>query len=333
MKALSPLATTALAVGAVSITGIIVAFGWSPPQGGTPAPGYTPVSPQDHFPAELVELVPYPVLATVRAPNLRGSVWFNRGSKEVEMKRSERAGAGTLWYNYESTITTSFRITDVAARPGGEELFVAGIADNGDDVIERWVARARTGGWAMRCATSPVLPVGTPMPPYAVTHLVVGGTFVPPGPRQAIAPERDVIFRSTAVGKIRSMIADPEGRYLLLLSFTTSSMYRLDLLTTPMELFALDTVSTLPHLSAAKSLWIGDFSTQGRKCCLSELADSTIPEGSGFTVLDDTDNNGIFESKQTFSEVEWAASPYSNYASNSWKNLWNQAPPLNTSGQ
>jgi hypothetical protein len=171
------------------------------------------------------------------------------------------------------------------------------------------------------------------MPGYSVANSIVGGTFVAPGARQQIVPEREVIYRGTTMGHVRSMDVDPEGRFLLLLSYSTGTVYRFDLLTTPPQLNTAFEPTAIPHLTNVRSLWIGDFAQQGRKCTLSEIQHGKLPEVHHFTILDDANNDGVFENHTTYGVSEWQASPYSNYASNNWKHPWDNSPPLNTSGQ
>src|SRR5690606_21185872 len=122
----------------------------------------------------------------------------------------------------------SLRISAVAARQGGDTVYVAGLTDDGQDVIEEWTFDPPDGQWILRAPTSPPPPLGVAMGPFVPTLTVQGGgSYAPPPDSTYVTPTIRAVIRrghpeepGSPLGHVRSMDADPEGRFLVLLTDT-----------------------------------------------------------------------------------------------------------------
>lgn len=224
----------------------------------------------------------------------------------VVLHVAERDPATGDWYTTAETYSASFAITDVEARTAGD-LFVVGQARNGDDIVERWLITPPAG--AITVARSVVTtPVGTPSSGSSVVSGVVGGGgFVPPAERTGTSTiERFELYRGTALGTPRDIAVDPDGRFVMVLSDTTSELWRIDLLPEPAAPLLTESPTTLPALATAGDFYPLEHATAGRVL----LFDPDFSRGPGAapTLLFDGENDGLFELPLTLSVAEFQAS-------------------------
>lgn len=268
----------------------------------------TPQAPPapDVFPSELLDFSPLDFRPAALSTHLRQSFSYDSGGEAVVVRwgESDPTAPGT-WYESEVVEAVSFQTTAVASTAGGSVLFVAGIRDDGVSLVERWAYSPRSGGYGIQVTSGTPQSIGTPMPPYSAQEVLNGTAFSKPNPQHAHA-RRSVVFRGTSVGHIRSLAADPEGRFLLVLSYPTGTIYQISLLgnSPPTAVF---TPSGVPHLAEARTIEILHDVANGRSCLLTELKGCVYPPNHRRTLLRDPNNDGIFDVAVTLTGAEWVA--------------------------
>ncbi len=183
---------------------------------------------------------------------------------------------------------------DVAllASSGPDSLVLTGSAPNGDTIIESWRFSPVEGSWyASRQYPNPIPPIGTAITgvPQAVTGVL--GAYVPLAQRPRGNPRvaRSEVYRGTSMGDIRCMAADPEGRFLLVIS-NQDVIYQLDLSTLAVStLYDSQDIAGIGSLDAISRIHRPDI---GRIWHLFvDLGSVDDPS----VVLFDLDNDGVFD--------------------------------------
>jgi hypothetical protein len=256
------------------------------------------------------------------APHVMHSVDFDGGTKDVVVRISERPTLDdTAWETSEIDEATSFYVTAAAWQEGLRRVYVAGIENDDQDVIERWAYAPRSGGYFVQRTTGPVQPIGTAMPEYAAQESLGGATYESLPTRLSPAT-RVRVYRGTSIGHIRSMVVEPEGRFLLVLTYPDRALYRIDLTQSGYPRTLLHSVGTLPHLQSATTLRVREHSTDGRAYSLFEIYGSFLPSGYSVTLLFDPENDGILSAPVTLTAPEWIAAGYeSDAAWSEYENL------------
>ena len=201
---------------------------------------------------------------------------------------------------------------------GGNDLFLAGppvVSDATDvagggvglgsgTVLERWTITAPIGApYTIRPAST--VPIGTQAPLSSLSAQIPGGMYVPA--EQRSAPR----LRKTMLGyfgfSVSSIEADPEGRYVLLLSPAESKVYRLDLVNYNGNPVVILDGTAQPCLAFAHDVYACRFQDQLKRYVIGCSNGQNV-------VLRDSDNNGLFESAEILSDSAFYASPlYGNY--------------------
>lgn len=231
-------------------------------------------------------------------------------------------------HRLQSSFSVSYRLMYVASRHVNE-LYLAGVARNGDGVIERWVFPPQVGGYYTEKATaSTALGVDAPIEQL---YLKIGsnqpgqgqGPFAPPfiapiGRSVAPQPIREEIYRGQAIGEVCCMAVDPEGRFLLLMDRSSPDVYRLTMGANPV-LESLYDDSDFASFAAADSFGVTPMlhALEGRKYVLTTYVKH---RPSHKVVFHDVDNDGLFESAEELSESEYDSS----YPSYLWVDRYNE---------
>lgn len=291
----------------------------------TVAVGGSDVSAQTtcEMPEALLDFSYFPFHVTGLSSTVKAGILFEPGDTSLVRRVQERPEASAAWTAQETEYSTSFTITAVSWREGGDVLYIAGFDKRTClDVIEEWTFTKRTGAPVLHAAASPastppVPPMGTPAPPFALNSTIVGGgDYLEPGERVGLQPppQRRVLIGGTSFGRLRGVVADPEGRFLLFLAHGTSGIYQLDLMAEPPEApVLLYTPSDAGPLADVRTMQIFEHKTlPGRHVILTESQHGVLKEGAEFVVLSDPENDGAFNSIQSFDAQEWSAGPYSD---------------------
>lgn len=264
------------------------------------------------------------------AQNFRSGLRYREGGDSIHRSVRERAGPNSAWTGSEIEYTFSYELTAATFREGGEFLYLAGIRPSDCvDVIEQWVFEPEAGAPIARSAASPattpaVGPIGTPAPPFELLPGTAGsGGYVDVDLRAGTqpAPRRRVIYEGNDLGHIRSMVADPEGRFLLLQAHGNSGIYRIDLMITPTlaPVLLFDAAAT-PPLVHARRMAVYDIPAAGGRCYVLPASQGDVmPKDATWVVIKDPNNDGVFDAIESYSNAEWQGSPLGDRTN--WRDL------------
>ncbi len=226
---------------------------------------------------------------------------YSAKSTELHWTRRERNSTTDAWSESKNTYSARYSIVDVASRLAGEELFVAGILPNEKSVIERWKFPKKKGRW-IYSMSQPTPAIGTPAGQWSASFALHGQVLsMSPLPPTWYAPEITVIMESSDHGFIRSVEADPEGRFLLFNRYPEGDVYRIDLTGSNQTPAVVFSSTQHPELPALGNLTIAQHSSLGRVCIVAPASISRamkevlIPPA---LYLIDSNNDAIFESTQ-----------------------------------
>jgi hypothetical protein len=205
---------------------------------------------------------------------------------------------------WDATTDAGFHVTSIGARHANE-LYVAGLDAANFVVLEKWLIVAQDGSfYTEKKVTS--TPIGAAAEPIQ-TELKMVRPHVEPSLRAAPTLQRSVITVPSGWGDIRSIGADPEGRFLLALTDDAgggTTLRQLDL-STGLGTALFDS-SMVPFLVDAIGFQFRDSSIEGRLVRIGST-------GFGLMFLVDEYNDGVFEDHELLgnAESEVAYPPYS----------------------
>lgn len=152
--------------------------------------------------------------------------WDTLGSS-VAIKRRERETPSSNWYEQLQDMSASFHPVDVRCVVVNDEIeriYVAGLYPDGDSCIEKWT----------------------------FSQKVQGTTYVPISQRPLPIVKRSELFRGSSHGTIASLEPDPEERFVLFLTQTNPTVYRLAL---PSKSISVElTQAQQPYLAHGKQI-------------------------------------------------------------------------------
>lgn len=234
-------------------------------------------------------------------------------SRRVTIESVEDLGGTESRDSFEAS--ASFDIHGIASR-GSPDLYLGGVADDGDIVIEHWRLKPQGGEPVLERALNGALirgtpgsgtagsvpAIGSPIASSTPYPYVEGGTAIPfPDRTSPRRLARNELYRGSVVQDIVAMNVDPEGRFLLFLG-DDDTLYRLTL-DASRALEALYDSDDLWTLSRAEYLIRFQHVTEGRVWVLGFLPEVSS-DGTGELQLDtlliDADNDGLFDSTGIF---------------------------------
>ena len=229
------------------------------------------------------------------------SIMYSAGSKKLSLTRGEREDNTADLQRSYGNYGARYRITCVTSREGGRILYVSGIKDSGQSVIERWTFPDNVGRWR-HTYTGTANPIGTPTLPYTGSTTING--LYRSLPADWFSPDIDEILETDTYGWIDALTVDPEGRYLLFSADPNREIYRLDLMAPGSPTVqSISGPSSIPDLSSVSALLILDHANLGRVCVVDYPENYDVRKGGTGTepvvYLIDSDNDGVFESSQT----------------------------------
>ena len=252
------------------------------------------------FPAELK--TPQFVDGVISA-NMQVVIKWASGEREFTVmwrERSPSAASTTFWTKNETTISTTHRLTDIAYRAGGNEIYASGIRDSGRGVIEKFTFQPRQNGLEVKTVPVVVEPIGTSTVDHSCEVVLNGASWSPPESWQSYgSPVRSQVM-GDQVGVVRSFDVDPYGRYMLVLAHETSKLYLVDMTVTPKTLELIGDPAVVPQLAQMENIVMLTMESGGHMALLHRFLASgeLIVEGSGEedqVVLLDVTNDAQFE--------------------------------------
>jgi hypothetical protein len=257
----------------------------------------------------------------VQSDVLKQTYLFATGSGSISVLRHERPDAQSDWVIHKDEFTVSYHVTAICCREGGDDLFVAGMQDDGTSVIERWSFLLPPGRQSLRFAGSPP-PIGNPLPIYSASIVISGGgSYVPPGTYSRYPdPRRRLLFSGTT-GPFTAMEVDPEGRFLLTYNLQEAAIQVMALDASPLALTTAYASGTHPQLDQIASIEAREFDGEGRKYLLRRKYGHSFPRSQEvYGIISDPENDGLLNSLQFFDAASFSASPYGQWSD--WRLLW-----------
>lgn len=249
------------------------------------------------FPYELRTADPNRIEPTLGTDLYKHAVRYQGGLDWIEVLRHQRGSPNSAWISAKKKLTTAGSICAVTYRQGGNDLFVGLFKANGETAIERWQFAPRVGTYVYGIGTT-VPPQGIAQPDYfSIASLTVAGDVPFSEAAASVIPEprRTVIFEGSSIGIVRDLVVEPEGRFLLVLTYGAAPViYRLSL-TDPqaVPVQALSSVE-FPAISEAEDICLWFHVTEGRKYVIREVKPfSQSPE---LALLPDANIDGVLES-------------------------------------
>jgi len=239
-------------------------------------------------------------------PGFKQRYWFDAVGHSIVWTRWEREVSGVdPLYKLTGDYSLNGFITALDARQGGDELYVAASSPNGSVRVDRWYFPPRMGGWH-HLGPSNVPPLGTPAGPYVGVTSIVGGTFIAPSTQRHVTPVRTTVYTDESTNSgIRALAVDPEGRFLVLLDHATSDVRQIVLGSgPPYTQSTILTAAEVPELASMDRMYIAEHTSFGRVLGLHERH-AKIGDHSMYALLFDVNNDGVFESHQTYTIAEW----------------------------
>jgi len=211
-------------------------------------------------------------------------------------------------------------MTAVTSRDGGHEVYVAGVKFDGDVVIEKWRYGKRSKGWILGAPSDP-LPIGQPMPEFVPVESPNGSSWVAPPSNTGRPAVKSIFWSSSSVPILSALAVDPEGRYLLALSYPSGNVLQFDLTAaSPQTPSTILTVAQEPYLDKVSMMVMWEHASEGRKCIITKRVDGWTIDDSQ-VVLSDSNNDGIFEAFDFYDKAQWKANGYHVYGA--FRRYWN----------
>ncbi|HND55504.1 MAG TPA: hypothetical protein PLV92_23985, partial [Pirellulaceae bacterium] len=186
-------------------------------------------------------------------------------------------------------LSTSYYVVDVRWRCDGtdeiRELFVAGVLEDGNSVIERWK-------FTYSLAFGP------------------NGQPVPLSLRRPPRVNRTQLYSGSSLGRVLTVEPDPDGRFVLFLTRNPAALYRIDLPGGTPAL-VIDS-STVPAIANAGIVHVCQHISEGRQYHLSSghrwEYDASLP--SDVIFLRDGNNDAVFDPPVVVTQAQWTQAGY-----------------------
>ena len=290
-------------------------------------PSPSPV-PNPHFPAELSDGIQFRVEVSAISPHTRGATTWSAGGTSISNKFSEIApnDSTNTWYSVEVAETLSSTISAVSSREGGRNIYIGTIDLAGTVRIHNFQYGVRANGWALSAPTPPLV-LGQSMPPFMPTEGLNGGTWAPPTSGMGRPAVRSVLWTSNNSEVLAALAVDPEGRYLLALTYPSGNVLRFSLGQTPLSapVLVLD-ASTFGYLQGATTMVLRQHASEGRKCLITKRIDGWADDDQRL-MLTDAANDGTFEAHVLLDSTAWEAAGYDEQGV--LRKMWSTGIPFN----
>ena len=182
------------------------------------------------------------------------------------------------------------------------DLFVLGVSDQGESILEQWYFTPETGGW-VSYVSQPIAPIGSPAPTVPSIHKdLVGGQFVPFSARVSQnRPRRKELYRGSSP-TVSAVTFDLDGRFVLFSGGNAAGLFSLDLSSTSPLPTLVFSETQFPEVSIVESLSPLLHKQLGR-CYLAEYS-VYGPGETDLALIWDYDNDGI---PDNYESLTWDA--------------------------
>lgn len=239
------------------------------------------------------------------------------GDRVFKRVRRERDTVADDWTVSTESHSVSYAITSLATREGGDVLFLAGMEDSGQTLVEQWTFADVPGRRGVRYTGSERV-LGTPLPAYHPSVVIIGQPQGPPpihrGPekRQVFDGGRDPIM---AIG------ADPEGGFLLIYTSNPKRVLRLWKGSSQADVLYSGPRLLPGIIDGVSSIQAAEFPGEGRKFLFRQLISPAPLSSDVLAILHDSNNDGVFEEPPTvLGYPAFVASQYGDW--DDWDFFW-----------
>ena len=205
------------------------------------------------------------------------------------------------------SFTASHPVRTVAPRNVYEYFVAQRDGRSSEWVVEHWRIQPALGARTVDRA-SRSSPIGESVSYSPPKERLVGGTYIPMAERKT-EPTLSVseVYRGNHMVEITTMTADPDGRFLLVVSGPEKRLLQIPLHEERPPTVIAD-ATTLPHLLVAHVFSPLEHEAEGRVYLLESAAFHGLR-----TILRDANNNGVFESATTYYPPAFEAAGYAGY--------------------
>lgn len=233
-----------------------------------------------------------PAQPLTRTGNLGRLCKWTPGHLGVDLLSNETDPASGKLMRWSAGHSVSFGLEGVAARHA-DDLFLLGRNRADEMIVERWSISPTIGGYGTS-RPEPGTAIGVPAALTQSSAYINGPTFLPLSERSRGAPaQRTEVARLQGMGSLVAVVADPEGRFLLLLTRSDTdvvSLYQLALVPQAGVPLLLASSNQHPELADADQVNVIERAGHGR----------VYYAGRGLIfpalVLTDVANSGAFDS-------------------------------------
>ncbi|MFT5285753.1 MAG: hypothetical protein ACI8TQ_001921 [Planctomycetota bacterium] len=226
------------------------------------------------------------------------------GARDLEVWSNEKDPISGDWHQSTTDHSVAFDVHDVTGL-GADTIVVGGYSERFDhEVIELWDLAPTVGGYqAWRGGQT--VGIGTPIPTSSIVEGIEGAQFLLPAARSPTRPpSKSELFRGD-LGGIVAIEADPEGRFVLVLSDEHDCVYLIDVASGTKQV-VLD-ASTSAVVASSDGIRALEHSVEGR---MYIVGDNFSDE---YVFMQDPDNDGDFDS---FLELDRAGISATDFTDN-----------------
>ena len=277
------------------------------------------------FPLELYapDLWGGPSITAARVDRLRRYASYAGGGSFVTQHWDERdPDDPSVWHRSRVKEATAYRTTALAACEGGTRFYVAGILPSGEDVLEEWSYPLREGGYALVRANGSPAALGQPMQAFEASIELRGERFEPPPASWPPPATRRELYRGSELGHLSALASDPEGRFLLAVTWPAGELLHLDPHASPMAVEVLAPEGEFPALERARSLGAFQHLTLERLYLSFEAHGCIASPDERHLVVGDADNDGRIDFVESYTRSELGQ----RYGEPSWRPLVDLRP-------
>lgn len=240
----------------------------------------------------------------IAIPGFTQGIQWIEGEKDLSVLTREQSPGSGAWTEHESVYSAAFSITAATAR-GSDEFYVAGFnGRTGNTIVQQWEVSEEPGAlYARLTKASPAL-LGTPAS-VASLQQGVNAPFRPPAQRNPRPLVRTELYRGPLYDGVSVIAADPEGRFVLLVTKGTETITLLpvEVSATPVVLYDVADQMLLGNVSDVYPL---QHTTEGRLYVIHGGAPQRLRAH-----LLDPDNDGVFSGlSQTWTYVQYDLAGY-----------------------
>ena len=236
--------------------------------------------------------------------------WDALGSDVFSMTYHEKNPATNKWYEISREFSNAFAITAMSDTPDGHNFVVAGVTSDGNAQLQLLSIPSRSGGVHIDVNRPTYPALGFPLGMYSA-HEVLPVIFKIPSGRAATPTEsRHRIYSGDGLEFVRAVELDPELRFALAVDLD-GTVVQFDLTSgfpsTPNLIYDVSTNADLPGV---RRIALRELANGGRVVILSPQVGPILMTQNKYVILEDSENDGLFESCISLTRAEFVSAGY-----------------------